>query len=105
MFGAFSFFFLLKVESETKCQPAIKERKKEKVKYYVVSFSIKKKKKSKTKKRLFMSFKITAGFFTLNKCKQLFTSVNVNTLGQSFRVYLKSAVQFCIFWHLKVNVL
>lgn len=32
MFGAFSFFFLLKVESETKCQPAIKERKKEKVK-------------------------------------------------------------------------
>lgn len=52
-----------------------------------------------------MSFKITAGFFTLNKCKQLFTSVNVNTLGQSFSVYLKSAVQFCIFWHLKVNVL
>lgn len=44
-----------------------------------------------------MSFKITAGFFTLNKCKQLFTSVNVNTLGQSFSVYLKSAVQFCIF--------
>lgn len=64
-----------------------------------------KKKKAKQKKRLFMSFKITEGFFTLNKCKQLFTSVNVNTLGQSFSVYLKSAVQFCIFWHLKVNVL
>lgn len=44
-----------------------------------------------------MSFKITAGFFTLNKCKQLFTSVNVNTLGQSFNVYLKAILHLLAF--------
>lgn len=63
VFGAFSFFFLLKVGSETK-----KERQKVKILLRGAIFHFK---KSTTKKTLFMSFKITAGFLHLinaNSC-------------------------------------
>lgn len=47
VWGFFFFFFLLKVESETKCQPAIKERKKERESQNIITwchFPLKKKK-------------------------------------------------------------